>query len=290
MECHGCRTRGERAAQWQRRSRSSDGGQRHPDTIAFIVATRRGDSDSHSATESGTHTDCDCDCDWGLASTQCTALVRSSFVRRIRSCARSLVCSLPSCRSFVYLTRSHAFGLPTRSPSPSDACVCDCDSTSGPLGVPHSLTADTLWLAFGSAYVCSFVRSAALSRCPPPAACVSALFGVFHQHISCLSLSDENYVDDVGAALPLLTLTLSLSVASSVCLSLCALCTSPPQHSRCQPPLLMSTSATTSESCAKLEHQHFVCALLLFIFMFALRPLPIPPFSIPPPFSAYANS
>lgn len=135
-----------------------------------------------------------------------------------------------------------------------------------------------------------FVRSTALSRCPPPAACVSALFGVFHQHISCLSLSDENYVDDVGAALPRLTLTLSLSVASSVCLSLCALCTSPPQHSRCQPPLLMSTSATTSESCAKLEHQHFVCALLLFIFMFALRPLPIPPFSIPPPFSAYANS
>lgn len=74
-----------------------------------------------------------------------------------------------------------------------------------------------------------------------------------------------------------LTLTLSLSVASSVWLSLCALCTSPPQHSRCQSPLLMSTSATTSESCAKLEHQHFVCALLLFIFMFVLRPLPIPP-------------
>lgn len=115
------------------------------------------------------------------------------------------------------------------------------------------------------------------ARCPPSAACVSALFGVFHQHISCLSLSDENYVDDVGAALPLLTLTLSLSVASSLCLSLCALCTSPPQHSRCQPPLLMSTSATTSESCAKLEHQHFVCALLLFIFMFVLRPLPITP-------------
>lgn len=66
-----------------------------------------------------------------------------------------------------------------------------------------------------------FVRLAALSRCPLPTACVSALFGVFHQHISCLSLSDENYVDDVGAALPLLTLTLSLSVASSVCVSLC---------------------------------------------------------------------
>lgn len=164
MECHGCRTRGERAAQWQRRSRSSDGGQRHPDTIAFIVATRRGDSDSdsHSATESGTHTDCDCD--WGLASTQCSALVRTSFVRRIRSCARSLVCSLPSCRSFVYLTRSHAFGLPTRSPSPNTACVCDCDSTSGPLGVPHSLTADTLWLAFGSARH-TFVRS---FGCPLP--------------------------------------------------------------------------------------------------------------------------
>lgn len=159
----------------------------------------------------------------------------------------------------------------------------------------HTLSLPTLSglrsARLGSAYVCSFVHSAALSRSPPPAACVFALFGVFHQHISCLSLSDENYVDDVGAALPLLTLTLSLSVASSVCLSLCALCTSPPQHSRCQPPLLMSTSATTSESCAKLEHQHFVCALLLFIFMFVLRPLPIPSSSShPPPFSAYANS
>lgn len=151
----------------------SDGGQRHPDTIAFIVATRRGDgdsdSDSHSATESGTHTDCDCD--WGLASTQCTALVRSSFVRRIRSCARSLVCSLPSCRSFVYLTRSHAFGLATLSPSPNGACVCDCDSTSGPLGVPHSLTADTLWLAFGSARR-TFVRSLGCPLPLPAARCL----------------------------------------------------------------------------------------------------------------------
>lgn len=104
MECHGCRKRGERAAQWQRRSRSSDGGQRHPDTIAFIVATRRGDSDSdsHSATESGTHTDCDCDCDWGLASTQCTALVRSSF-RSPHSFVRSFVGVFIAFVSFVRL-------------------------------------------------------------------------------------------------------------------------------------------------------------------------------------------
>lgn len=158
-----------------------------------------------------------------------------------------------------------------------------------PLGSPtlshcrYSLT----YVRLGSAYVCSFVRlPSPAACCPLPAACVSALFGVFHQHISCLSLSDENYVDDVGAALPLLTLTLSRFVCLPV--SLCALCTSPPQQSRCQPPLLMSTSATTSESCAKLEHQHFVCALLLFIFMFVLRPLPIP--LHPTPFFAHANS
>lgn len=149
-----------------------------------------------------------------------------SFVRRIRSCARSLVCLLPSCRSFVYLTRSRALGLATLSPSssPNAACVCDCDSTSGPLGVPHSLTSDTLWFAFGSARR-TFVR---LFGCPLPlpAACVSALFGVFHQHISCLSLSDENYVDDVGAALLLpLPDVDAQSLSRFVCLavSVCAL-------------------------------------------------------------------
>lgn len=191
MECHGCRTRGAGSAVAATKGRGvggSDSGQRHPDTIAFIVrlvstsrfrcrclfcAAKRAysaRSDTHSATELGLGT--------GFNSLR----ARLSFVR---SCARSGARRARIVRSF-HLTRSRALALP------SPSTVRYCDSTSGPLGVPHSNCHSLARSArLGSSFGCTHYSP---RRVP---SLRFALFGVFHQHISCLSLSDENYVDDV---------------------------------------------------------------------------------------------
>lgn len=82
--------------------------------------------------------------------------------------------------------------------------------------------------------------------------------------------------DAVSQSLRLSVSVCALHVATSAAFRLpTAAC--PPLWCRCLAP----SGATTSESCAKLEHQHFVCVcvcfLLLFIFMFALRPRPTAP-------------
>lgn len=227
MECHGCRTRGERAALWPRRSRSRQRQRQRPtaprhNRVHCGDASRRqrqrlplGDWVGHThrlwlRLRLGT----------GFNSVHCVR----SFAAFVRALVRWCVHCLRVVRSFIWLALARSAWPPSLHHPTLLACACDCDSTSGPLGVPHSLTADTLWFAFGSARR-TFVR---LFGCPLPlpAACVSALFGVFHQHISCLSLSDENYVDDVGAALLLpLPDVDAQSLSRFVCLavSVCAL-------------------------------------------------------------------
>lgn len=159
----------------------SDSGQRHPDTIAFIVATRRGDSDSdsHSATESGTHTDCDCDCDWGLASTQCTAFVRSphSFVR---SFVGVFIAFVSFVRLFDSLSRAR-LGHPL---SITQRCLRVLAIVTPPLAPweSHTLSLPTLsGLRSARLGVRLFVCSAALSRCPQLASllCSASFISIF---------------------------------------------------------------------------------------------------------------
>lgn len=185
MECHGCRTRGERAALWPRRSRSwqrqatataANGTQtqsrslwRRVAATATATPTRRL-SRAHTPTVTATG-------DW----LQLSAL--RSFVRRIRSCARSLVCSLPSCRSFVYLTRSRALGLATLSPS-STPTLLACAIVTPPLAPceSHTLSLPTLsGLRSARLGVRLFVCSAALSRCPLLASvlCSASFISIF---------------------------------------------------------------------------------------------------------------